>query len=698
MDEEFNFLDDSSESSEHANIPRVLTLHEKPKINNNPKRFLAQSITLPNSINKIKKYKNKIEVIKEEEKIVNLKQSVKLTKNNHEKLMINIEDKIHKYDTNFSSNTKTFKYKKVIIKTNNNENGKKRGSCFMKKPRPKLSESIDFNNNTNKKSNKKVLEKKKTNKLESNNKQGYNCNEKRKINSMEQFEICFKKKIIKKNRNKNFPFINLTRNNSKDNFSKETNLETKSKKTMMKTVNFKGKLNKENKTQRFFQSSKILNSFKFDLIKPQKKGNDTNLKLKSTKKITRKLQDFGQRLTLPPEYEEMIKSEKINKISNKENNSKENNSNINTKNKIKSRIIKEKEDNFKINVISKKSSKKIEHFKTEYNNLKQNNFNNNNNAQKNFKKVLSLKNILKEENKYNIKSHCVLSKPGVDEYGHLKINQDSYLFIKEINGVKNFNIFGVLDGHGPQGHFVSQLVSRFFQLEFQKIGILNNVKDTKTIYDKLKSNKFSIIKDIFIKADIFLREQDIESRNSGTTCVLVIHIGEHIICANAGDSRAILIYDKQKKQEYKVFPLSVDSKPELKEEKERIKRMGGIVEKIKNQNGKETGPYRVWNKSREYPGLAMSRSIGDFNGKNLGIIPDPQIIETDFGININYIVVCSDGVWEFLKNDDVMNLGNKFYEENNPRGFCKEVVEYSTKCWKKEDVVIDDITMLTVFF
>ena len=67
----------------------------------------------------------------------------------------------------------------------------------------------------------------------------------------------------------------------------------------------------------------------------------------------------------------------------------------------------------------------------------------------------------------------------------------------------------------------------------------------------------------------------------------MIHIGEHIICANAGDSRAILIYDKQKKQEYKVFPLSVDSKPELKEEKERIKRMGGIVEKIKNQMEKK---------------------------------------------------------------------------------------------------------------
>ena len=97
------------------------------------------------------------------------------------------------------------------------------------------------------------------------------------------------------------------------------------------------------------------------------------------------------------------------------------------------------------------------------------------------KLVRSLKNILREENKFNIKNHCVLSKAGRDEFGHLKINQDTYLFIKEINGIKNFDIFGVLDGHGPEGHFVSQLVSRYIQLEFQKIKAIERIKDVKII-------------------------------------------------------------------------------------------------------------------------------------------------------------------------------------------------------------------------
>ena len=126
--------------------------------------------------------------------------------------------------------------------------------------------------------------------------------------------------------------------------------------------------------------------------------------------------------------------------------------------------------------------------------------------------------------------------------------------------------------------------------------------------------------------------------------------------------------------------------------------MGGIVEKIKNIFGQGVGPFRVWEKDKDYPGLAMSRSLGDFNGKNIGVIPDPEIIEWELNVFSKFIVICSDGVWEFLTNKDVMECGKQFYLENNPRGFCKELIDNSIKFWKKEDVVIDDITVVTIFF
>ena len=696
INEEFDILYDSSESSEHANLPRASILHETPELFNITRINVAKSIRLPKSNNIINKLKKNEEKKSNIEDSNNIKNNTLKSRNSQKFQMINLEDK--KINNNFISYKKSHAYEKILINTNTNENklGKEnRRSCLLKNKRIVINKSKDFSNSNNKKIE-KTFEKKKNKRIENSNKLKDSNNTKTKKNILRSSEVLFNNKMIKINNYKRNT-MGLTRNNSKEMMNR-TNSEIRSRFNLMRKLNLKSNVMKENNIEKFFKSSKVLDSFKFDLIKPKKKKNinKSHLRLSQNKKnIEKKVQKFTPKLTLPIDKKQKNKVKEINKKDNTI--EKINIKNSKTRNKIRSKIIKEKEDENKNNISSNLSHSKIEYFKTEMNNFKQIK-NHNFNKEKNIKEVRSFKNVLKEENKFNIKSHYVLSKAGKDEYGQMKINQDTYLFIQGINGVKDFNIFGVLDGHGPEGHFVSQLVSRYIQLEFQRIKSLDKIKDVNIIYEKLSSNNFSIIKDIFINADNFLRDQEIESKNSGTTCVLVIHIGFHIICANAGDSRAILIYDKNKEHDYKVFPLSVDSKPELKEEKERIKKMGGKVGKIKNQYGKEIGPYRVWVKSKDYPGLAMSRSIGDFNGKNIGIIPDPQIIETNFGININYIVVCSDGVWEFLKNDDIMLLGNKYYEENNPRGLCKEIVDYSTKCWQKEDSVIDDITILTVFF
>ena len=213
----------------------------------------------------------------------------------------------------------------------------------------------------------------------------------------------------------------------------------------------------------------------------------------------------------------------------------------------------------------------------------------------------------------NFKSHYALSKPGRDEYGNSKINQDTYIILTNINGIKDFNIFGVLDGHGAEGQLVSQFVSKYLQVEFQTHSLIGNLKTSDAIYTRLCHKDFDIIKDIFISADQALRDQDIDSKNSGTTCVLVIQIGEHIICANVGDSRAVLVFDEKNDSNLdyiKVFPLSVDNKPERTEERERIIKMGGTVEKI-----------------------------FDKYGKGVGVISDPEIIECNLSIYTKYIVI-----------------------------------------------------------
>jgi len=51
-----------------------------------------------------------------------------------------------------------------------------------------------------------------------------------------------------------------------------------------------------------------------------------------------------------------------------------------------------------------------------------------------------------------------------------------------------------------------------------------------------------------------------------------------------------------------------------------------LMKLIKLEAGIKSGPFRVWLKNQNYPGLAMSRSIGDLVASSIGVTCDPGII------------------------------------------------------------------------
>jgi len=300
-----------------------------------------------------------------------------------------------------------------------------------------------------------------------------------------------------------------------------------------------------------------------------------------------------------------------------------------------------------------------------------------------------------------IKSCESITVPGKKENGNKKINQDSFIIERNINGILNFNIFGVLDGHGEYGHYASQFVSRYVISHIKNHPLIKKCDDPKEIYQKLILNGYEIIANLFTDADVQIQKEKFDVQNSGTTCVIVIQLEEKIICANTGDSRAIIIYNKDNNDNLvntKIYNLSYDCKPELPNECKRIYECGGCVERALDDNDQEGGPYRVWVYGEDYPGLAMSRSIGDLDAKKIGVIPNPQIVEYTIDSNSKYMLIASDGIWEFISNEEAMRIGNKFYLRNDANGLCKELYKESVNFWIKEDCVIDDITLIVVFF
>jgi protein phosphatase 1G len=115
--------------------------------------------------------------------------------------------------------------------------------------------------------------------------------------------------------------------------------------------------------------------------------------------------------------------------------------------------------------------------------------------------------------------------------------------------------------------------------------------------------------------------------------------------------------------------LSDDQKPELPKERARIEQAGGSVAQI--------GPcYRVdgW-------GLNLSRAFGDFHYKQrLDLEPWEQKVSAEPDVRIvqlneredGFFVLGCDGVFELLKNQDIIDFVHQGLEANVPVGALTE--------------------------
>ena len=94
----------------------------------------------------------------------------------------------------------------------------------------------------------------------------------------------------------------------------------------------------------------------------------------------------------------------------------------------------------------------------------------------------------------------------------------------------------------------------------------------------------------------------------------------------------------------------------------------------------------------------MSRSIGDFVAQSVGVIPDPEILQYDISSEDEFLVVASDGVWEFMPNEEVAKIAEPFFGKSAPEAAANALVKEAYKRWKTEEEVIDDITCVIIFF
>ena len=271
-------------------------------------------------------------------------------------------------------------------------------------------------------------------------------------------------------------------------------------------------------------------------------------------------------------------------------------------------------------------------------------------------------------------------------------NQDNYFIYKNFADHKDYIYLSVCDGHGIEGHFVSDFIK-----DALPYCMSENLKNTNILTEKELTHQ--IITETFIDVNnMLVSNENINSLFSGSTCVSVIYTPERLIVPNIGDSRAVLArYDKITKT-YKAIDLSRDHKPTEKDESQRIYENDGRIQPFTEEGGEFVGPQRVWLKNEEVPGLAMTRSFGDRVAATVGVISEPEIKEFDFDENDKFMIIASDGIWEFISSQECVNIVKNFYEKNDLKGCADFLYEESSKRWLKEEEVIDDTTLILVFF
>ncbi|XP_019053273.1 PREDICTED: probable protein phosphatase 2C 73 [Nelumbo nucifera] len=306
--------------------------------------------------------------------------------------------------------------------------------------------------------------------------------------------------------------------------------------------------------------------------------------------------------------------------------------------------------------------------------------------------------------------------------GRKGINQDAMTIWEDFAGEKDLIFCAVFDGHGPYGHKVagcvrdalpSKLSSR---LKSWKLGEYDHKEDGNDAssddvghYSNDEANSqdkdggesdhnrsLCSLKTCFVKAfedmDEELRQDStIESYCSGTTAVTVLKKGEHLIIANLGDSRAVLCTIDNKNQLVPI-QLTVDLKPNIPSEAERIRRCGGRVFAMED----ERDVYRVWVPDEDYPGLAMARAFADFCLKDFGLISTPQVSYRKITDKDEFVVMATDGVWDVLSNEEVVEIVASAQKRCMA---AKLLVNHACQAWENKypNSKVDDCAVVCLF-
>lgn len=211
-------------------------------------------------------------------------------------------------------------------------------------------------------------------------------------------------------------------------------------------------------------------------------------------------------------------------------------------------------------------------------------------------------------------------------------------------------LFGVFDGHGGAR-----------AAEYVKHNLFSNlIKHPKFISDTK-----SAIADAFSHTDTeFLKSENNQIKDAGSTASTAILVGNRLLVANVGDSRAVICRGGN------AFAVSRDHKPDQTDERQRIEDAGGFV--------MWAGTWRVGGV------LAVSRAFGDKLLKQF-VVSDPEIQEETIDNSLEFLILASDGLWDVVTNEEAVAIVKPI---QSPEEAAKSLIQEASQRGSTDNITI----------
>ena len=246
----------------------------------------------------------------------------------------------------------------------------------------------------------------------------------------------------------------------------------------------------------------------------------------------------------------------------------------------------------------------------------------------------------------------------------------------------HFSAFGLFDGHGGKA-CAEHCSATMLDCVLAALDSHGPIQGDADAHDVFEERLPAALKRGFDTCDTEFLKRDI---HSGATATVVVVHGRSITTASVGDSLAIVDLGVSCGFAGPAQRLSPEHRLDTSgSERDRILAAGGEVRATAFEDGKPVGPLRVWP-----GGLAVSRTIGDRDGKKGGVISEPEIsrvVVPDEQPGFR-ITLASDGLWDAATVKQAAQCSGKLATTAAAAALCKLA--------QKQKDNRDDITVLVI--